>query len=102
MLIGTDILPQLGYLFIQSTMEGEDLNLLENKYHISSDKQEGASEAPDMNGNYEDSTDVVLGSNCNPALSNDDHDISGVVGIVHLIQPTKLTARHKKMVRKSG
>jgi len=27
LLIGTDILPQLGYLFIQSTMEGEDLNL---------------------------------------------------------------------------
>ena len=28
LLVGTDVLPQLGYLFVQSTMEGEDTNLL--------------------------------------------------------------------------
>ena len=66
-------------------MQGRDLNLLESEYHISNDKQEDASEAPDMDGNNEDSTDVVLGSNCKQALSNDDCDISGVVGTVHLI-----------------
>ena len=43
--------------------------------HISNDKQEDASEAPDMDGKNEDSTDVVLGSNCKQALSNDDRDI---------------------------
>ena len=28
LLVGTDVLPQLGYLFVQSTMEGEDTDLL--------------------------------------------------------------------------
>ena len=28
LLIGTDVLPELGYLFVQSTVEGEDFDLL--------------------------------------------------------------------------
>ena len=36
LLIGTDVLPQLGYLFVQSTMEGEDVDLLRNEFNSSS------------------------------------------------------------------
>ena len=32
LLVGTDVLPQLGYLFVQSTMEGEDTDLLGSGY----------------------------------------------------------------------
>ena len=72
LLIGTDILPQLGYLFIQSTMEGEDLNLLRNKCNSSSDEQENASEArPEVIGNCEteETTNVASGSDCSQVLN---------------------------------
>ena len=102
LLIGTDILPQLGYLFIQSTMEGEDLNLLRSKCNNSSDEQENASEAqPEVIGNCntEETTNVASESDCSQVLIADVHNLSEVVGTVHLIQATKLPARHRKMVR---
>ena len=40
-LIGTDVLPELGYVFVQSTVAGEDLR---SKCNKSSDKQENESE----------------------------------------------------------
>ena len=103
LLIGTDILPQLGYLFIQSTMEGEDINLLRSKCNSSSDEQEDVSETqPEVIGNCdtEETTNVASGSDCSQVLNADLHDnLSEVVGAVHLIQATKLPARHRKMVR---
>ena len=104
LLIGTDILSRLGYLFIQSTMESEELNLLRNKCNSSSDEQENASEAqPEVVGNRdtEETTNVASGSDCSQVLNADVHEgnFSEVVVTVHLIQATKLPARHRKMVR---
>ena len=102
LLIGTDILPQLGYLFIQSTMDGKDVNLLGSECHPSSSKQESASKIQcGVSGNYGKSTEVALESNCGQAMNKDNcySNSSKVVGTVHLIQATKLPARHKKMVK---
>ena len=86
LLIGTDVLPQLGYLFVQSTMEGEDVDLLRNESDSSSVMEESVSEV----------NPTEMDANC-------DHNIQPMVleavGTVHLIQATKLPARHRKMVK---
>ena len=86
LLIGTDVLPQLGYLFVQNTMEGEGVDLLRNEFDSSSIMEENVSEV--------NPTD--MDANC-------DHNIRPMVpeavGTVHLIQATKLPARHRKMVK---
>ena len=54
MLIGTDVLPELGYLFVQSTVEGEDFDLMRGKCNNSSDKQKNESEVkPKVKVNYD-------------------------------------------------
>ena len=64
LLLGTDILPQLGYVLIQSIMESEDLNLLGSECHPSSGKQGNPSEVqPDVNVQYGESKDVASKSN---------------------------------------
>ena len=89
LLIGTDVLPQLGYLFVQSTMEGEDVDLLRNEFDSSSVMEES-----------------VSGVNPTEMDANCDHNIHPMVpeavGTVHLIQATKLPARHRKMVDTSS
>ena len=86
LLIGSDVLPQLGYLFVQSTMEGEDVDLLRNEFDSSSVMEESVSEV----------NPTEMDANC-------DHNIwpmvPEAVGTVHLIQATKLSARHRKMVK---
>ena len=84
LLIGTDVLPQLGYLFVQSTMEGEDVDLLRNEFNSSSVMEESVSE--------------VKPAKADNLYTNCDHNIRPMVpeavGTVHLIQATKLPARY--------
>ena len=86
LLIGTDVLPQLGYLFVQSTMEGEDMDSLRHEFDSSSVMEESVSEV----------NPTEMDANC-------DHNIwpmvPEAVGTVHLIQTTKLPARYRKMVK---
>ena len=101
LLIGTDVLPELGYLFVQSTVEGEDFDLLRSKCNNSSDKQKNESEVkPEVKVNY-DNEGITTESDSNQVLDKGTYDcahcgLSELVGTVHLIQATKLPARHKK------
>ena len=61
LLIGKDILSQLGYFFIQNTMDSKDVNLLGSECHPSSSKLESASKVQsDVSGNYGESTEVAI------------------------------------------
>ena len=98
LLIGTDVLPELGYLFVQSTVEGEDFDLLRSKCTNSNDEQENESEVkPEVKVNY-DNEGITTESDSNQVLDKDTYDcgLSELVGTVHLIEATKLPARHKK------
>ena len=86
LLVGTDVLPQLGYLFVQSTMEGEDTDLLGSGH--GSQPNQGIKNISDAQVNKEHCDQPK--ENCNG---------SEIAGTVQLIQATKLPARHKKMVR---
>ena len=67
-------------------MEGEDVDLLRNEFDSSSVMEESVSEV----------NPTEMDANC-------DHNIQPMVpeavGTVHLIQATKLPARHRKMVK---
>ena len=94
MLIGTDVLTQLGYLFVQNTVEGD---LLRSKCNNSSDKQENESEVkPEVKVNH-DNEEITTESDSNQVLDKDtyDCDLSERIGTVHLIQAIRLPARHK-------
>ena len=86
LLVGTDVLPQLGYLFVQSTMEGEDTDLLGSGHGFQ--PNQGIKNISDAQVNKEHCDRPK--ENCNG---------SEVAGTVQLIQATKLPARHTKMVR---
>ena len=86
LLVGTDVLPQLGYLFVQSAMEGEDTDLL------------GSSHGCQLNQGLKNISDAPANKeHCDQSKENCNG--SEFVETVHLIQATKLPARHKKMVR---
>ena len=65
---------------------------MRSKCNSSSDEQENASEAqPEVIGNCdtEETTNIASGSHCSQVLNADVHNLSEVVGTVHLIQATK-------------
>ena len=68
-----------------------------SKCNNSSDKQKNESEVkPEVKVNY-DNEGITTESDSNQVLDKDTHDcgLSELVGTVHLIQATKLPARHK-------
>ena len=71
LLLGTDILPSLGFVFLQTEPEGEDIDLLEPQ--------------PSGAGPVDTTTEV--------AAAGEE------VGVVHLLRATKVPARHHKLVR---
>ena len=75
LLIGTDILPKLGFLFIRAECEGDDVDMLEF-------------ESPGAEGGCDDSEGV------HAAGSGDAGE-----GTVCLVQAVRLPARHAKLVR---
>ena len=73
LLIGTGVLPHLGYLFVRSTLEGEDFDLLRSKCNNSSDKQENKSEVkPEAKVNY-DNEEITTESDFNQVLDKDTY-----------------------------
>ena len=77
---------------------------MRSKCNSSSDEQENALEAQSKvigNCDTDETTNVTSGSDCSQVLNADVHEgnLSEVVGTDHLIQATKLPARHRKMVR---
>ena len=87
LLIGTDLLPQLGFIFLQTEPNGEDLDLLQVKENCAPEDK------------------VTQRSDPMPPHPNTDKDeqsnpeLSILPGVVCLIQATRLPARHMKMVR---
>ena len=71
---------------------------MRNKCKNSSNKQENESEVkPEVKINY-DNEEITTESDSNHVMDKDtyDCDLSELVGTVHLIQATKLPAKHKK------
>ena len=85
LLIGTDLLPALGFIFLQTEFEGEDVDLLKPRQTQAELNEEPPehqeqSTGPDAGGKQAESIDTVG-------------------GVVRLIQATRVPARHKKLLR---
>ena len=78
LLIGTDILPKLGFLFIRAECEGDDVDMLE----------------PDSPGAVDGCDDY---EGIHAEGSNQSGDAGA--GTVCLVQAVRLPARHAKLVR---
>ena len=74
-------------MFVQSTVEGKDFDLLKNKCNNSSDKQENESEDKfEVKVNY-DNEEITTESDSNQVLGKNtyDCDLSELVEAVHVI-----------------
>ena len=86
LLIGTDLLPALGFIFLQTELEGEDVDLLKPRQTEAEVKEEPSEEPSEQS---------TLAS----AEGKQVKSVDTVSGVVLLIQATRVPARHKKMLR---
>ena len=104
LLIGTDLLSKLGYLFVQASQTGKDSDMLDNDVSVSENKR-GVNVVPQEIGQGIESDGEVKSISMESEgngilLHNAECDEDGSrSGAVCLIQATRIPARHQKLVR---
>ena len=100
LLIGTDLLSKLGYLFVQASQTGNDNDMLNDTVLVSDNKRDVVPQ--ETRQNVEGTGEVKsssLESGATIGGSSQNIEDSSRSGTVCLIQATRIPARHQKLVR---